>query len=45
MGVAITFGAQPEHERSKNEKHHSLLCGSEQEFLPQLIEVETPAFF
>ena len=45
MGVAVTFCAQPEHERSENENDHSFFRGSEKESLPGLIEFGTPAFF
>ena len=45
MGVAVTFGAQPQQERRENEHHHSFFGGSEKEFLSGLIEFETPAPF
>ena len=45
MSVAITLCNQPEHERRENENHHSLFRRSEKEFLPDLIEFGTPAFF
>ena len=45
MSVAVTLCNQPEHERRENENHHSLFRRSEKEFLPDLIEFGTPAFF
>jgi hypothetical protein len=45
MGVAVTLCAQPKRERRENEKQYSFFGGSEKEFLPDLIEFGTPAFF
>jgi hypothetical protein len=45
MRVAITFGDHTEHERRDHEYGYSAFCWREAEFLPHLIEFETPAPF
>jgi hypothetical protein len=45
MRVAITFGAQAEHESRGNEQGYSSLSRREAKSLPHFIEFETPAFF
>lgn len=45
MSVAVTFRAQAQNERGENKNHHSLFGRRKKEFLPETIELETPALF
>ena len=43
MCITVAFGSQTERKSRKNKDRYALFRGSEAEFLPHLIKLETPA--